>query len=102
MTKTGRTVPIFNDKHLAYRWQDTKHMYDVARKLNIPFVAGSSIPITRRHPPIALVPGCKIEEAIAVFYGGLEAYGHHALEELQCMVERRQGGETEVKAVQAL
>ena len=32
-------------------------------------------------------------------YGPFEGYGFHALEGLQCMVERRKGGETGVKAV---
>jgi hypothetical protein len=39
---------------------------------------------------------------VALGYGPLEGYGFHMLEGLQCMVERRKGGETGVKAVTAL
>ncbi len=34
--------------------------------------------------------------------GGSDAMDFHALEGLQCMVERRRGGETGVKAVQMI
>jgi hypothetical protein len=46
--------------------------------------------------------GVEIEEALAIGYGGLEAYGFHSLETLQCMVERRKGGETGVRSVTCL
>jgi hypothetical protein len=46
--------------------------------------------------------GCEIEGAFAVGYGGPESYGFHAIEALQCMVERRAGGETGVAAVRVL
>ena len=100
--RTGRAVPVFSDKHLSYRWADAKHMVDVAANMNFPLMAGSSLPVTWREPELTLPLGCQIEEAMAVGYGGLEAYGFHALETLQCMVERRQGGETGVSSVQAV
>ena len=37
-----------------------------------------------------------------MFYGGKEAYGFHALEALQCMVERRKGGETGLASVRCI
>jgi hypothetical protein len=46
--------------------------------------------------------GASIEEAIGIGYGGIESYGFHALETLQCMVERRRGNESGVAAVQCL
>src|SRR5581483_9898735 len=45
---------------------------------------------------------CEVEDALVAAYGPIEVYGFHALETLQCMVERRRGGETGVKAVTCL
>jgi hypothetical protein len=100
--KYRRVVPVFNDKHLAYAWRDAKHMADTARAMNIPFLAGSSVPVAWRVPALALPRGCELTGALALGYGGQESYGFHALEGLQCMVERRRGGETGVAAVQAV
>jgi hypothetical protein len=100
--KYRRVVPVFNDKHLAYAWRDAKHMADTARALGIPFLAGSSVPVAWRAPALALPRDCVLTGALATGYGGLESYGFHALEALQCMVERRRGGETGVAAVQAV
>jgi len=100
--KYKRVVPLFNDKHLAYAWADAKHMYDTARDMKIPFLAGSSAPVAWRSPQLALPLGCALTEALALGYSGLESYGFHALETLQCMVERRKGGETGVVSVQAV
>lgn len=102
MRRSGRAVPVFNDKHLAYDWADAKAMYDTARELKIPFMAGSSVPVAWRKPDLALPEGVEMTEAVAVGYGGTEAYGFHALEGLQCMIERRKGGESGVKSVQCL
>lgn len=100
--KRRRAVPVFNDKHLAYAWADARHMFDTARDLRIPFLAGSSLPVAWRVPPLALPMNCELRSALALGYGGYESYGFHALETLQCMVERRRGGETGVAAVQAV
>ena len=98
----GRSVPVFNDKHLSYNWADTNWMWQRARELEVPFMAGSSIPYAWRSPWIELEKGVKFDEVVAVGYGGTESYGFHMLEGLQCMVERREGGEVGVNSVQCL
>jgi hypothetical protein len=100
--KCKQTVPVFSDKHLAARWEDAKWMVNKARELFIPFLAGSSVPLTWRRPALQWPRNCEPTGAVAVGYGPFEAYGFHALEGLQCFVERRRGGETGVKAVQCL
>ena len=97
-----KSVPVFNDKHLAATWEDAHWMYERSRELFVPFLAGSSIPVAWRKPPLQLPRESLIEGAVQVGYGPFEAYGFHALEGLQCMVERRKGGETGVQAVQCL
>ncbi len=99
---SGRVVPVFSDKHLAYNWENAKWMYDQAAALKVPFMAGSSLPFTWRKPAAELEAGSPVEEGLVVGYGGLESYGFHALETLQCLMERRKGGETGVAAVTCL
>jgi hypothetical protein len=53
-------------------------------------------------PAIDLPYGAEVEEALCLAIGRVDSYDFHALEVIQCMVERRKGGETGVKAVQAL
>ena len=100
--KDHRAVPVYNDKHLSYSFEKAKAMVDTARRLRFPMLAGSSIPVTWRLPSIDLPLACEIEDALMVGEGGSDAMDFHALEGLQCMVERRRGGETGVKAVQLL
>ncbi len=98
---SGRAVPMFNDKHLSWNWDWAKEMYDTAREMGFPLMAGSSLPVTWRTPSLEMPLGAKIKEAVCVCYGGVDSYDFHGLETLQCMVERRKGGETGVKWVQA-
>lgn len=100
--KYRKAVPVFNDKHLAATWDDAKWMYNRARELLVPLLAGSSIPVTWRRPPLDLPKGCELAEAVQVGYGPFEGYGFHALEGLQCLAERRKGGEAGVQSVQCL
>ena len=100
--KDGRAVPVYNDKHLSYSFDKAKAMVEASKRLKFPMLAGSSIPVTWRLPALDLPLGCEIEDALMVGEGGSDAMDFHALEGLQCMVERRKGGETGVKAVQLL
>lgn len=97
-----RAVPIFNDKHLGAIWEDANWMYERARELFVPFMAGSSLPLTYRRPSVTVPRNCEMVEAVQIGYGPFEGYGFHALESLQCLVERRRGGETGVRSVQCL
>ncbi|MBT4482687.1 MAG: hypothetical protein HOC71_03305, partial [Candidatus Latescibacteria bacterium] len=100
--ETGRSVPVFSDKHLSVDWNEAKWMYDQSHELNFPFMAGSSLPLWWRKPILELDLQTPVEKAIALYGNGGESSGIHALETLQCMVERRKGGETGVAAVQCL
>jgi hypothetical protein len=98
---SGRAVPIFNDKHLSWNWEWARKMYDTSRELRFAFMAGSSLPVTWRTPSVEMPLGARISEALCVCYGGVDSYDFHGLETIQCMVERRRGGETGVEWVQA-
>jgi hypothetical protein len=100
--RDGRTVPVYNDKHLSYSFEKAKWMVDASRRLKFPMLAGSSLPVTWRLPDIELPLGCEIEDALMVGVGGSDAMDYHALEAMQCMLERRKGGETGVRAVEML
>ena len=99
---SGRAVPGFSDKHLSYNWHDARWMCDRSRELGVPFMAGSSLPMAWRKPWMEYELDTPLEAGLSVAYGGLDSYGFHALETLQCMVERRPGGETGIVAVQCL
>lgn len=98
----GRTTPVFNDKHLSWKFAWAKEMVDTSRSMGFPFLAGSSLPVTWRMPSIDMPLGARVEEALVVAHGAVDVYDFHALESLQCMVERRHGGETGVVAMHAL
>lgn len=98
--QSKRVVPVFLDKHLADTWQDGKRIYDTARALQIPLMAGSSVPLTRRDPPVDVRRGAGLKQIVAVSYHRLDSYGIHALEIVQSLAERRAGDETGVVAVQ--
>jgi hypothetical protein len=100
--KVGKSVPVFNDKHLSYTFDKARKMLAHAADLKFPVMAGSSLPVVWRRPELELKLDTPVEDALVAAYGPLEVYGFHALETLQVMLERRKGGETGVKAVTCL
>ncbi|MEX2212611.1 MAG: hypothetical protein WD768_00690 [Phycisphaeraceae bacterium] len=99
---SDRVVPVFFDKHLSDNWQDAKWIYDTAKAMKVPMIAGSSVPLLWRYPPADVKRGAKLDQIVVVSYHRLDAYGFHALEVVQALAEQRHGGETGVKAVQCL
>ncbi len=97
-----RSVPVFNDKHLSWDWKQAKRMVEISQELKFPMLAGSSVPVAFRNPAIDSPFGIPQKQAVAISYSGLDIYGFHLLEALQCIVERRKGGETGVQSVQCL
>ena len=98
----GRSAPVFNDKHLSWKWDWAREMVDLSEELGFALAAGSSLPGTWRMPSIEMPANAPVEEMMSVSIGSMDSYDFHALEAIQCMAERRQGGETGVTAVQGL
>ncbi len=98
----GRSVPVFNDKHLSYSFDKASRMVAAGQRLGFPMLAGSSLPVTWRLPPVEVPDGALLEEALMVGVGESDPMDYHALEAMQSMVERRRGGETGVRAVQLI
>ncbi len=98
--RDGRAVPLFNDKHLSYSFAQAQKMVAASEELGFPLLAGSSLPVTWRLPSVEMPLGSTIQDALMVGVGSSDAMDFHALEAMQCMLERRRGGESGVKAVQ--
>ncbi len=97
----GRSVPVFNDKHLSWNWEWARKMYDTSRELDFPFMAGSSLPVTWRTPAVDMPLDAELEEAMCVCSSWIDGGDFHAYETIQSMVERRHGGEVGVKWIKA-
>ena len=102
MKRSNRFVPMFNDKHLSYRWDWAKEIMTTTRQHGIPMMAGSSVPLAQRRPNLELPTGADLEEAVSIHGGPLESYDFHGLELLQSMIESRKGGESGVSKVEFL
>ncbi|MEZ5354156.1 MAG: hypothetical protein R2762_16080 [Bryobacteraceae bacterium] len=100
--KDKRAVPVYNDKHLSYSFDKARWMVDQSERLKFPMLAGSSLPVTWRLPDVEIPLGAQVEEALMVGVGGSDPMDYHALEAMQCMVERRKGGETGIRSVQLI
>jgi hypothetical protein len=100
--RSKRSVPVFNDKHLSYNWDDAKWMFDKSRELNFPLSGGSSIPSYFRKPEIELAIDTPIQNSMVVGDAADEGAIFHCVDVLQAFVDRRRGGETGVKSVQSI
>ena len=99
--QAGRSVPVFNDKHLSTSWSECMEMVGDSKRLGFPFLAGSSLPVTWRLPAIDMPHGVPLKESVCACYGGVDSYDFHGLETAQCMSERRRGGEVGITSVHA-
>ncbi|MDA0658612.1 MAG: hypothetical protein O2931_02030 [Planctomycetota bacterium] len=99
---SGRTAPLFNDKHLSWNWDYAREMVDTAKQMDFGFMAGSSLPVTWRHPSVDLPWQSGVKEVVGIWRGGVDGADIHVLEAMQAIVERRRGGETGVRSVEAL
>ncbi len=100
--RSGRSVPVFSDKHLSWNWDWAKEMVEISKELDFPFLAGSSVPVNRRLPAVEIPRDAEVEEVVGIAPGGVDGYDIHNLEAIQCMAERRMGGETGVVSMHAL
>jgi hypothetical protein len=98
----GRAVPYFNHKQLSFSFEQAQTMVKTANRLRFPLLAGSSLPVTWRLPDVDIPLGAEVQEVVMVGVGGFDGMDFDALEALQCMLERRKGGERGVKAVQLI
>jgi hypothetical protein len=97
-----RAVPYFNHKQLSFSFPEARQMVATAERLRFPLLAGSSLPVTWRLPDVDIPMGARVEEAVMVGVGAFDGRDFDALEAMECMLERREGGETGVRAVQLL
>lgn len=97
--QSGRTAPVFCDKFLSWNFDWAVEMDRTAAEMGFMLFSSSSIPLCKRVPPVDLGGRERINEAVAVFHGGDEAYGYHSFEFAQAVIERRAGGESGVAAI---
>jgi hypothetical protein len=100
--KSGRAVPVFNDKHLSWNWDWAKSMVDTAAQMGFPLWAASSVPISWRVPSVDMPLGAEVEEVMSLGDGTVDSYDYHALEMIQALAERRRGAERGVTEITAI
>jgi hypothetical protein len=99
LEQDSRIIPMYQDKYFAYEWADAKYMADRIRRMRIPLLCGSTVPLAWRRPPLEIPRATKFTEILTTSYSDLEEHAYHAIELLQSMAERRAGGETGVARV---
>jgi hypothetical protein len=90
--ESERVVPLFNDKALSWNSEYSCKMATEIRAMNIPFLGGSSLPISGfsqrfvgEEPP----EDAFIQEMTLCFGSGPESYGFHSLDWANALLENR-------------
>src|SRR5436190_11648750 len=81
---SGRSVPMFQDKHLSTNWDECVAQAGTSRRLGFSYHAGSSLPVTWRIPSVEVPLAMPLVESVPVCYGGVDSYDFHGLETAQC------------------
>jgi hypothetical protein len=97
---TGRVCPVWIDKALSWNPEQARQIVETAREMKIPLMAGSSLPHAGFSPPFNW-QNEKLEEVVALFYGGPEIYGFHSLELVHSLMQRC-GGVQPVSSIEVL
>src|SRR5262249_57391806 len=92
--QSGRSVPVFSDKHLSYDWKKAKQMYDWSRELKFPLMAGSSLPGTWRGPELEVPLHTPLGENLGGASRASQGYGFLVLVKLHGVIGGRQRGGT--------
>jgi len=100
--KSGKVAPVFIDKHIADTWVDSKWIYDTAKEMKIPLMAGSSVQLCLLASESTVEPNADLTEIVGISYHTLTTYGFHGLEMTQALAEQRKGGETGIKRVRCI
>ena len=53
-------------RHLSWRFSWAKEMVDTSYELGFPLMAGSSLPVAWRMPPVDMPLGAEVEEVLGV------------------------------------
>ena len=99
--ESGRSVPVFNDKHFSYDLDDAHYLVDTARAMNFPLMAGSSISLAGTLEPWTLPDNAELRAGAGLFFRGADINGYHSIQWLQSLVARRAGGESGIQSVTA-
>src|SRR4029079_16996296 len=81
---------------------DSQWIYDTAKEMKIPMMAGSSVQLCLLASEANVEEGAELKQIVAISYHTLTTYGFHGLEMTQALAERRKGGETGIKRVRCL
>jgi hypothetical protein len=98
----GIKVPIFSDKHFSYDMRDAAWIYHQVKARNISFLGGSSIPWLEPYPSFDNKQLETVKEILVIGLKENEINGYHAMEVLQCLAEKRRGGETGIASIEAV